>query len=536
MSERAKRLWQEKLDLLLVEEAKAVTADQKFNLTQGIKEARGKLAELGGEPVRTDTRVAPTRLTHAAATLFGRDDELARLDAAWDDLGTHLITLVAWGGVGKTALVAKWVARLLARDEDDFSYFDWSFYSQGTQEAGSPSSDAFVAAALTFFDAAEMAQSPTSPWDKGARLARLVASRRTLLVLDGLEPLQHPPGPLAGQLKDPAIAALLKGLAAVNPGLCLVTTRKRVADLAPFRDGAAPEWPLGRLSTDAGVEFLKSFGVHGADDELEQLARDVDGHALTLGLLGQYLSRAHGGDVRRRDRVKLEKADLRTRGGHAFKTMAAYETWLAAGGEDGERQLAVLRLLGLFDRPADAGCLAALRREPILSGLTEPLAGLDQDDWNLTVRVMKGSRNLHDIALNHLTLGRAALYREILELSRVPGTAAASAARDPASEIEQAVDGLRRAGQLQHLPLGLLSRAWLRCRSGDADGARADLDEAWEIAERGRMPLHQADVQLHRARLFGDRSALAEARRLIEKHGYGRRLGELEDADAAERW
>ena len=51
------------------------------------------------------------------------------------------------------------------------------------------------------------------------------------------------------------------------------------------------------------------------------------------------------------------------------------------------------------------------------------------------------------------------------------------------------------------------------------------------------MPLFQADVHFHRARLFRDPAALAEARRLIEKHGYGRRLEELADADAAaEGW
>jgi len=35
-----------------------------------------------------------------------------------------------------------------------------------------------------------------------------------------------------------------------------------------------------------------------------------------------------------------------------------------------------------------------------------------------------------------------------------------------------------------------------------------------------------------RARLLGDREALAEARRLIGKHGYGRRLEELADLEA----
>ena len=41
--------------------------------------------------------------------------------------------------------------------------------------------------------------------------------------------------------------------------------------------------------------------------------------------------------------------------------MAAYEKWFQREGEQGARELAALRLLGYFDRPADTGCLAALR-------------------------------------------------------------------------------------------------------------------------------------------------------------------------------
>jgi hypothetical protein len=129
----------------------------------------------------------------------------------------------------------------------------------------------------------------------------------------------------------------------------------------------------------------------------------------------------------------------------------------------------------------------------------------------------KSNRWLLDIALNHLTLARGTLYK-------------GEPARD---HISAAVEGLRAAGDMSHLPRGLLTRAWARCLSGDEPGSRADLDEAWEIAERGPMPLIQADIQLTRARLFRDRVALEEARRLIEKHGYHRRDGELADAMAA---
>src|SRR6185295_12014303 len=86
--------------------------------------------------LRGSQKVAPTRLTHVAEQLFGRETERAMLDAAWDDPNIHVVTFVAWGGVGKTSLVAKWAAEL---DLNGADYFDWSFYSQGTKEEGSAS-------------------------------------------------------------------------------------------------------------------------------------------------------------------------------------------------------------------------------------------------------------------------------------------------------------------------------------------------------------------------------------------------------------
>ena len=331
-------------------------------------------------------KVAPSRLPHTADDLLGRDNELQRLTDAWNDPAVHVVTIVAWGGVGKTSLVDHWQAGLAPHDYDGADYFDWSFYSQGTREQGAASADSFIAAALAFFGDPGMAKSATSPWYKGARLAELIGQRRCLLVLDGLEPLQHPPAsPLAGQLKDPALTALLKGLAAKNSGLCVVTTRERLADLAPFRNTTAPEWQLEHLSVPAGIELLKKLGVWGVQRDFEQLVKDVKGHALTLDLLGRYLAEAHSGDIRKRSLVKFDEASAEEQGGHAFRVMGTYEKWFASGGAKGQRLLAVLRLLGLFDRPAEAGCLAALRRAPDIPGLTGPLMRLTDPQWNLAV-------------------------------------------------------------------------------------------------------------------------------------------------------
>lgn len=61
------------------------------------------------------------------------------------------------------------------------------------------------------------------------------------------------------------------------------------------------------------------------------------------------------------------------------------------------------------------------------------------------------------------------------------------------------------------------------------------MDEAWQIAERGPMRLHMADIHLHRARLFHDKEDLQKARALIKHCGYWRRKEELKDAEVAAR-
>jgi tetratricopeptide (TPR) repeat protein len=355
---------------------------------------------------RQERRFEISRIVkYAPFDLIGREDATKILNDAWEKVlriekgRPHVLTFVALGGEGKTSLVAKWAAELANQDWPGCdAAFAWSFYSQGTREQLAASSDLFLKEALTFFgdDAdKQFAASPAGAFEKGQRLARIVGQRRSLLILDGLEPLQSAPtSPTPGQLKDQGIAALLNGLAATSLGLCVVTTRYSLPDLKAFWQTTALEVKLLRLSRDAGVHLLKTLGVRGTAQEFATLVEDVKGHALTLTLLGGFLKRAFHGDIRQRDRVKFEKADEKMDGGRAFLTMAAYEQWLLRdGGEEGRREVAVLRLMGLFDRPADSGCLAALRGETI-PGLTEPLAGLADDDWEFCLSGLEAAKLL----------------------------------------------------------------------------------------------------------------------------------------------
>ena len=208
------------------------------------------------------------------------------------------------------------------------------------------SADKFLDAALTWFGDADPRFG--TAWEKGERLAKLVAHRRTLLILDGLEPLQNPPGPQEGRLREPSLQALLRELAAFNKGLCVITTRTPVADLAHHERSSALRRDLEQLSSDAGARLLRALGVDGHEAEMQSASDEFSGHCLALTLLGSYLTDAYGGDIRRRSEVSGHLAHDLRQGAHARKVMESYQSWFGEGPE-----LATLRMLGLFDRPAD---------------------------------------------------------------------------------------------------------------------------------------------------------------------------------------
>jgi len=69
--------------------------------------------------------------------------------------------------------------------------------------------------------------------------------------------------------------------------------------------------------------------------------------------------------------------------------MESYQTWLGEGAE-----LAVLRILGLFDRPADKTALEAMLKSPAISGLTESLANVSPAEWRTILAKLRRARLL----------------------------------------------------------------------------------------------------------------------------------------------
>jgi tetratricopeptide (TPR) repeat protein len=129
------------------------------------------------------------------------------------------------------------------------------------------------------------------------------------------------------------------------------------------------------------------------------------------------------------------------------------------------------------------------RTVDVLRRASAALAIAEQNSWLL------------DIGLDHISLGRAHSL----------GSA------ESVTHLNQAVDYLRRAGTMDHLPLALLAR-----------GTQRDLDEVFRIATRSGMRLHLTDYHLAMARLHNSREHFLKAEALIAATGYHRRDAELE--------
>lgn len=328
----------------------------------------------------------------------GREEELKLLDQCWQNPQANLLEFIAPGGTGKTTLVTWWLLhRLPNLEEQPEAIFAFSFYSQGTGDHRQSSSDPFFSRANDFLG---VQNPPTDPRERARALVEAIRARKAILVLDGIEPLQYPPGPLEGQLKDPALRYLLKELAAAQPGLCICTTRVPMSELAGISTPQHHARPLENLDESAGVDLLRQIGVRGPERDLRDAVKAYKGHALALRLLGNLLVECfpQDPDIRKRDTLPHLREEEKL-GGHAWRVMEAYVAWIDEKPEKKpgfwgnlfkkpqpmHPEIALLHVLGLFDRPVPVGAIGALLTGKAITGLTDALRGIDESSMRKAI-------------------------------------------------------------------------------------------------------------------------------------------------------
>ena len=376
--------------------------------------------------------VAIAGLPMRASTFIGRKNELERLRTAWNSTAagadpeqkTNVFVLHAIGGAGKSALLQEFLHSLnCAATSEAHTVFAWSAYSQGSGDNRTANADECIAKALKFFGH-DLERDPIqNSVERGRKLARLAGERRALVILDGVEPLQDAPHINDGRLKDRGLSEFIQMLARNNKGLLLITSRQEFPELAKSQAPHVIFEALDRMGTTEGVKLLEALGVHGKRSEMECAVEEVQGHALSLNLLGSYLSKVHAGDVNQREQFRLGEiedvdadfaGDLTARYAQGVArilegAVARFEALengtnapartmirrlmaflsISTAARAGIPEIAILYMVGLFDRPAEPEALQALRAEPVIPGLTEAFAGLSEAQrdarWNVAV-------------------------------------------------------------------------------------------------------------------------------------------------------
>jgi tetratricopeptide (TPR) repeat protein len=202
----------------------------------------------------------------------------------------RVVSLVAAGGTGKTALVNK--ALYEARLSDRAGIFVWSFYED-------PRTDEFLRRAYVYFTGREDAAA-------GGMLEKLQMALSGdlphILILDGLERVQSEGDHRRrGGLEDIQLKRLMRGLAGgIGNARALVTSRFPLVDLEDWKGVGHRSIMLDDLERAAALDVLRARNVKGDDTALTQLLEPLNAngyyHALSVDVLGSYLGNFHDGD------------------------------------------------------------------------------------------------------------------------------------------------------------------------------------------------------------------------------------------------
>ncbi|MEM9410023.1 MAG: NACHT domain-containing protein [Planctomycetota bacterium] len=321
------------------------------------------------EDNRPSKLVRIDHLPSAINNFVGRKSDFSVLDKSFQNDETNAVEIVAFGGVGKSSLVANWLERISDQDwlGADF-VFGYSFYSQGSNNESIATSDEFLTSALKH--SGDPNPNLGTPSDKAYRFADLMSNRRALLILDGVEPLQDPgPSTTRGSLIDSGLSTLIPQLARKINGLLVLTTRVEIKDLNSQVGNNIQRINLKGLEEEDGYQLLQQFGVQGSKKQMIQAVNDYRGHAFALTLLATFLANTNNYNIENRFRLNLVEIEQFGEVGSANYTpksftriMERYESWLRGDQSDSSREselrslaLEILKITGLFDRPISKG-------------------------------------------------------------------------------------------------------------------------------------------------------------------------------------
>jgi hypothetical protein len=337
------------------------------------------------EPSTTADRLPDLHqgIVHALprAPLFvGRVEHLNVVRGFWrSPTDGNVLALIGLGGAGKTAIASELVSKLVdpaAEADRPDGLFVWSFYID--QDVSN-----FLRQAYRYFSRG------LKPESSGAgllyRLTEMLAEGgRNLLILDGLERVQRPPGDLKhgfGELEDPLLRQAVTRLAAgAGRTKCLITTRFPVPDLHRWEGCGYTHLEVDQLDRVAARQLLRRHGVRGDDLALDAVLDEHGSHALTLDHVGAYVAEFCDGNPASAGRMEEPRLDSNTLEERRLaRVLHAYEKALSS------REVDLLVRFCIFRSGASIETLHSIFARTDTPSLCGDLAGCTEDEFRRIV-------------------------------------------------------------------------------------------------------------------------------------------------------
>jgi len=314
----------------------------------------------------------------------GRTELLAAMREDWVKSNRKITGLVGFGGEGKSSIAHRWTDSLLA----DLSLpqpngvFWWAFYDRSSM-------DDFFEATLKYMSGNQI--NPRHLPSANLRekvIGAMLKAGRYLFILDGLEVLQYQGGDLYGRFSNKDLQEFLEYFTdPSHQSTCIITTRVRLLDLEQYETYVHRE--VGGLDLSEGRFLLRQLGVTGNDAALDRVVSDWDGHALTLTLLGTYLTELKGGDIAHINEIPPPSSN-ESRNDRIHRVLRRYDSYLT------EAEKAFLTLFSAFRIPVRESAFAPVFRTQSLQqpALNAPIAALSATDFTKVIQRLQKYRLL----------------------------------------------------------------------------------------------------------------------------------------------
>lgn len=283
----------------------------------------------------------------------------------------RILSLVAIGGTGKSALTRKLLEELPEQGIVLDGALWFSFYVE-------PEFDRFLNEACRLLIPGFDPKLHPSLFEKAVLLREALERGHYLLIMDGIEVLMVSDRQRKdfGSFQDRAIRDFLTEFLSGSRSQIIISSRFPITDLANKPGHLTIE--LGDLEPAAADELLVSYGVTGNEPDRAPIYSRFGTHALTIQLLGDFLTRYHQGDPQAIQEVSGFAEDA----GQGLKIQAALDAYwhrlspderfflarMSAfrGGVD-ERSLIVLNRSGDAFDPNFRGMVESLLHSPLVT-------------------------------------------------------------------------------------------------------------------------------------------------------------------------